>query len=634
MTDFHEEARPGESRLEPRLRARDEECEEYRQEKRPRLSPGVDCSDPPGVLSSGDSGLPEIGMSSALACVSEPLQTGLAAVRVNEGNGYELQVLGPDAVAPPGGASPHPIKTEYESGANIPSSGLDNVASAAFAPGQFVSAGLLAPRMHSMTPVGALPSGQEGLMGAEVEESAKVLQQLRGAFPAARQGDEQGVGSPIERMAKLRRLKSVEAGQGLGGAMPPPGPPEGGDPAAERSDKLLESLQEFASFVQQACLPEHANQPTASQAAQLGPQAIASLVTTPQGALQFLPVQTEGSKATDAPSLGDSLALHGSSPALHSMAETVQKLFVSMAPGGAPKPGLFLPQPTMPMGISGPLPPMLMDPQQRTPGVGAHILQPNKAIQQCQAMTGPGLPTGAIPQEYYSIPAVQLPQGMRTPVLVDPSAMLTLLGQQQGPKVVIQPDAGREMVPGQKVAMEISTAGPLSVHSLTGQDPQARCQTVPGVMQFPLMMGQQVYAPGQQGMEPGALASVHPMLHMEMGHGSGLGSGLGGVPDIHSAALGGELGLPSSGVGMQMLQEVPVRPQEPLPKTTVRGLLHVFSDDMRFIFFSSQKALFGDSAWVPSEFHYTDLSETEKHGSPLAQRFFVELINRIKGSCC
>lgn len=251
--------------------------------------------------------------------------------------------------------------------------------------------------------------------------------------------------------------------------------------------------------------------------------------------------------------------------------------------------------------------------------------------------------SGAIPQEYYSIPAVQLPQGMQAPILVDPNTMLTILGQQATTKFAMQADGPREVIaaqePGDKVRLVVGAAAQhprnraelLASHGLHSGI-HAPAEKVPGIVQLPVLMAPQVYAPsplvasattGTQIMHPG----VHPQLQL---------GAVAAPHDVHpvSIPMVGQMGcLPvphEHSIARALAQELPLQPQEPLPKTTVRGLLQVYSDEMRYIFFTSQRALYGDSAWDPGEFHYTDLSEAEKHGSPIAQRFVMELINRLK----
>lgn len=304
--------------------------------------------------------------------------------------------------------------------------------------------------------------------------------------------------------------------------------------------------------------------------------------------------------------------------------------------------------------LSGPKgngPRMLLDPGLCTEDVAMPTTNPSKAA--LLATTEEpfnklpsgvaALQSGAIPQEYYSIPAVQLPQGVQAPILVDPNTMFTILGQQANTKLAMQADGTREVIaapdPGEKVRLVVGAAAQHSRNRAQllvsrGLHPgiNAPTEKVPGFVQLPVLMAPQMYTPSPlvpSGTTGGQL--VHPSVHPQLQ--------LGAVASAHdvrpvSIPMVHQMGcLPvphEQAVARVLAQELPLQPQEPLSKTTVRGLLQVYSDEMRFIFFTSHRALYGDSALDPGDFHYTDLSEAERHGSPIAQRFVMELINRLK----
>ncbi|CAD7695970.1 unnamed protein product [Ostreobium quekettii] len=613
--------------VEARQRRRDDgEDGECPAGKRRRL--GVDL---PGKLGgaerelewSGESGGAKMGPPGAVRGACGRLQAVLDAENGENGGKGDGQGDGVDAMLPMGRPISESRKLEGKSVNRARGNGLGNEAR------QFglAPAGIVVPGSASMQMVGALPGTEGGIGGFGEGHSVRLLPQLQGASPRGEEargvsqpGGSCGPGAPIE-LAKTCHVKDLAAGGEGAGCVPRSGAAVAGGLGQERPEKLLGSMQDFASFVQQTCLM------ASSQGAHQGARMLAS-----GGACHQAP-QNQAAQPLPAAAAMDTLALPGvMPPGVHSMTDMLQKQVPAMPPRMPPKSetctSAFLPQPSVPLGMSTlMLPPVLAQSATGPANMGAPPLPPNMAIQRCQDGVVAGLGSmglASLPSECYSVPAAKLQQGTQTPLLLDTTSMLTLLGQQQ------TGDATISACETQQASMQTSRAGAPSVQNLSlsaglGLGPQGH--TVPGLMQVPLLLGQQVCQP-TQGMD---VVTVVNKAAVPVQPGAGMG-----VVHDQRLAQAGEVGLAANGQqctasGQALVPDVPLRPQAPLGKNTVRGLLHVFSDDMRFIFFNSQQAMFGESAWVPGQFHYTELSECEKHGSPMAQRFFVELINRIRG---
>ena len=665
MTDFREGAKSGESCREPRERSADAYDGETRKEKRPRLSTDQDTPEPvgrgalppavQGHVTTIHSGFAEYREPSGIGRELDQERATFTSVGQGIGDSESMKASHCDTEQAATSAD-RPQVVNSSAGVETHSGCADtgNDGNGSERPGEVRSAtlGLTAPVKAARADAGT--SGHHGDVATVLSPEAFEHKSCRQVVAHCRDSGglddrglvEQGVRGPIEGTGKMRRLEPIDETQVLL-SKGPGAAPASQEMASSRSDKLLESLQEFASFVRQACLPDKAPTHSGSQALPTPPLAIASegeplqRRETPKGTLpdplQAVPLRPEADT---------------SNAFLCSVAQKGETRFISLPVRASVQsrtgPVNVVPDALHLSAAGGPV-------ARLPPGVGslAQDIAPavqatSKAVQLAVneqplhrlPLAVGSVQTESLPRECYPVPTVQIPQGLQSPIVVEPGTMVTILGQQPPTKFVVAGEGRRPVITGrdpvEKLQFVVGTAGRQAgaQHQYLAEyaREQGIAEKVPGIVQVPVLMGQQVCptpqlvastAAGGQlihsslnpQVQPSELAALHRLHHVSVP----VAGQLGALP----------FGQSQSFVGA-MLPELPLAQQEPLSKITARGLLQVYSEDMRFIFFSSHRALYGDSAWEPAEFHYTDLTETEIHGSPLAQRFFFELIHRLR----